>query len=109
MAFKLRCRFCGGEHKADSKHFPKAMYENRLVDDPKDKLPFNKDGSPRPRRQIMTQILVGHICRKCVSKAEKVSFIRQHNIRVDKSGRRSLMQQIQDKIKEIQSKGVKVK
>jgi hypothetical protein len=88
MALKLRCRLCGGEHKADVKHFPQSLWERQRQE-------------VAPGKFELMPVLVGHACKKCVDKRGKVSFMREHGITIDKSGRKTIMQQIQDKIKEL--------
>jgi len=88
MALKLNCKLCGDAHKADTKHFPQSLWERQK----QEILPGKFEFIP---------VLVGHACKKCVDKRGKVAFMKEHKITVDKSGRKSIVQQIRDKIKEL--------
>lgn len=88
MALKLRCRVCGGEHKADTKHFPQSVWERQK----QEVAPGKFETIPVP---------AGHICKKCVAKIGKTEFMKKYRITTDKSGRKSITQQIRDKIKEL--------
>jgi hypothetical protein len=88
MALKLNCRLCGDAHKADTKHFPQSLWERQRQE-------------TSPGKFELVPVLVGHACKKCVDKRGKVAFMREHGISVDKSGRKSIVQQIRDKIKEL--------
>jgi len=88
MVLKLRCRLCGGEHKADVKHFPQSLWERQRQE-------------VAPGKFELVPVLVGHACKKCVEKRGRTAFIREHGIAVDKSGRKSIAQQIREKIDEL--------
>lgn len=88
MALKLNCRLCGEGHKPDTKHFPQSLWERQKQE-------------VSPGKFEVVSVLVGHVCKKCVDKRGKVAFMKEHGITTDKSGHKSIVQQIRDKIKEL--------
>jgi hypothetical protein len=72
MSFKLRCKICGGEHKATSENFPVAFYERKEA--------FEGKGKNRKSLGIRP-VIVGYGCKKCVGKHERNEFIKQHSIK----------------------------
>jgi hypothetical protein len=94
MANKLRCRFCGGEHKATSDNFPLVLYGN--VE--------QFEGKGKNRKRIMPDRpgVIGNACKKCVAKGARESFIKEHNIKASPGQR--IADTIKKKIEELKLK-----
>jgi hypothetical protein len=96
MAGKLRCYVCGEEHKARSDKFPNAVMEQRRVKDPEHLGQYK-----------MEPVVIGHICKKCTLKGQRAIFMKQHKIKADKTGKKSVREMIREKLDEITTKGIK--
>lgn len=93
MRLKLRCKFCGKEHKNTSKNFPLALYEKREVFE--DKRKNRKSLGIKP-------VLVGYACHKCIGKHQRDEFIKEHSIKPAPG--QSIMDAVRAKIKDLKMK-----
>jgi hypothetical protein len=93
MKFKIRCKFCGGEHRNITKNFPLALYEKREVFEGRDK---------KKKSLGIKPALVGYACRKCIGRHERDEFIKQHSIKPAPG--QSIMDAVRSKIKDLKMK-----
>lgn len=82
--FKLKCNNCAKELNAKAKTFPKKLVQMKKIEE---------DGN---KSMKMVPVIVGYVCVKCVGKMNRDKLLRQHKIKPDKTGKKTIARMLHE-------------